>query len=618
MTTPANTYIFKGRICGYICDECFEPLAKVKVRLYSSRPEQDVTTLAVANPKDTFTILSEKEVRAKEGSLLIEVETNDLGEFTVELGAKQGYQGGAFEVDVYCGNVPHHVPGPKPPAPIQFSITTLQPIWRRTETGLRAFWEYCISPRYWCWLRSRFDAWVICGRVVVCDTKTPVGGVKVKAFDVDWLQDDPLGSGITDANGYFRIDYVSADFKKDVLGWNIELFGGPDIYFRIETLAGAVIMSEPSSRGRTPGRENVGSCLCVDLCVKEMPVVTHAWFTRVGDFALYSDIHYLTTGLTSHAAPLGFPGAHGGPDYGFFGHLKLVGDCPTTHPAGGGQPMRYRFLYESPTSGGLQPITAAHLVAVVVGSRPIVWDTGAGPGPQPQPIYVAPSGATPPGPTPPPSPLPPPGPAGWGPIPPVVLVPDANGWVTMDPAATNQGFSGPLVRFASETVVPGGAAPSSGPGVLPTSPKNGTMLRIVFEAEPVSGPTSAAPTLTNELAHLYVNNWSDVNDLNLAQFTGPGNTPCSALTNNLDIMYTTDHELLAAWSLGISTAASIPGGVPVLPSGVGPRGAAATHSLTISTWPACSYRVTLTTRRMLTDGEIDDSGHTNLITFCKK
>lgn len=307
--------------------------------------------------------------------------------------------------------------------------------------------------------------------------------------------------------------------------------------------------------------------------------------------------------------------------------MKLVGDCPTTYPTGG-PPMRYRFRYEVLGSGaGLQPMLATNIVSVVVGSRPITWDVfGTGPIVTSQPIYIAGSGATPPGATPPPSPLPPSG-TPWGSIPPVVLVPDANGWVTMDPAATNGGFSGPLLQFASATVVPGGTAPSSGPGVLPADLKIGTMLRIVFEfeAEPVSGPTGSTPTLTNQLPKLYVNNWGDVNDLTLAQLVGPGNTSCSALTASLDIRYTADHELLASWGLAISTAAMIPGGPPVLPSGTVPRGSVGgvPTGLTpplyqdISAWPACSYVLSLTTKRKLTDGETDDSGHTNPLTFCK-
>jgi len=612
-------YVFKGRLCGYICDECLEPLGKVKVRLYRTRKEQNVTVLAVANPKDTFAILSDADVRAKNSSLLGEFETNDAGEFVAALGEKEGYNGEAFEVDVYCGTVPRRKPTPQPPKPLQFSVTTLQPLWRQTERGLMAVWDYCLSQRYWCLVLAKFNAWVICGRVVICGTQTPVSSVKVSAFDVDWLQDDALGSAITDANGKFRIDYLAADFKKDVLGLNIELFGGPDLYFKIESLSGSVLLNESSSRGRAPDRENVGNCFCVELCVEEVPPVTHAWFTRVGDFAIYSDINFLADGRTTHAVPFGFANAHGGPGFGFFGDLKLVGDCPTTYPTGG-PAMRYRFLYEVLGSGaGLQPIRSANIVSVLVGSRPITWDVfGTGPMVTSQPVYIAPGGLTvPPGPTPPPAVLPPPG-TSWGPIPAVVLGPDANGWVRMDPIATNGGFSGPLVRFASVTAVPGGAAPSSGAGVSPADPKNGAMLRIVFEAEPVTGPTASNPTLTNELPNIYVNNWGEVNDLNLAQFTGPGNTPCSGLTNNLDIMYTTDHELMAAWNVDVTSAAVIPPIAPPLPSGTVPRGAAATRSLNIATWLACSYKVTLTTRRMLTDGEIDDSARTNLVTFCKK
>jgi hypothetical protein len=610
------SYIFKGRLCGYICSDCSEPLAKVKVRLYRTRQDQNVTALAVASPKDTFEILSETDVRRKESFLLGEFETNDSGEFIAELGEQQGYKGEAFEVDVYCGIVPGLKSPPQPPQAVQFSLTVLQPLWRRAEKGAIAIWNYCLPHRYWCSVRARFGAWTICGQVVVCDTKTPVSGVKVSAFDVDWLQDDPLGSAITDASGGFRIDYLASDFKKDVLGLNVELFGGPDLYFKIESLSGDVLLLEPSSRGRASDRENAGNCFCVELCVKEAPVVTHAWFTRVGDFGIYSDINHLSDGRTSRAVPFGFPEADGGPGFGFFGDLKLVGDCPTTYPTGG-PPMRYRFLYDvSGSSGGLQPVLAGNIIAVKVGSRPIMWNVSGTPLPIPtaQDIIVAPFGATPPGPTPPPA-LPPNTP--WGGIPPVILVPDAQGWVTMDPAATNGGFSGPLLQFASATAAPGGPAPSSGPGTALTSPKNGVMLRIVFEAEPVTGPTLSTPTLTNELERIYINNWSDVNDLALAQFTAPGSSSCSGLSNNLDILYTADHELMRDWKVAISTAAVIPGGPPVLPSGIGPRGGAGTQHVNISTWPACSYSVSLTTRRMLTDGEDEDSGRASLITFCK-
>jgi hypothetical protein len=612
-------HVFNGRLCGNLCGDCTEPLAGMTVRLYRTRSDQNVTALAVAGTKDTFSILTDEQVKAKQGALLGEYLTDADGAFTAVLGDKQGYGGGAFEVDVYCGTVPRRPPTPRMPPPLQFSVTVVQPQWRRTETGPVAAWQDCLSARYWCLVRSRFDAWTICGHVDVCKTGLPVAGVKVSAFDRDWLQDDPLGTAFTDGSGHFRIDYVGADFRKDILGLNIELTGGPDLYFHVETPSGTPLLTESPDRGRAPDRENAGPCFCVELCVPEAPVVTHAWFTRVGDFGIYSDINHLTDGLTSHAVPFGFPGAHGGPGFGFTGGMKLVGDCPAQYPTGGPL-MRYRFLCEVIGGGlGLQPVTASQVIAVKVGTRPIVWNVGGEPAPgvHAQDIYVAPFGA-PPGTVAPVTPPPGlPNNVDWGPIPAAVMVPDANGWVPIDPAATNGGFSGPLLRLDSTTVVPGGVAPFDGAGNAVSSPKNGQMLRIVFEAEPTTGPTGSTPTLTNPLERVYVNNWSDVNQVGLLQFSGAGNSPCSGLSTALDILYTTDHELMAAWSLGISTAASIPGGVPVLPSGTVPRGVASTFHLDISTWPACSYLVALSTRRRLTDGETDDSGHTNYVTFCK-
>jgi hypothetical protein len=599
-------YIFKGRLCGYVCAECPEPLANLQVRLYRVDKHCNIAALAVANPKETFAILDDDQVQGKESRLLAKAETDAEGNFTFELG--KNYAGEAFEVDVYCGSVPRQKIGKNPPKPRQFTITTLQLRYRETENGFIAVWNYCLPHRFWCAVLAWFDVWTICGRVLDCKTKQPVMGVKVKAFDADWLADDNLGFGVTNAAGKFIITYAGVDFRQGT--WiDVELIGGPDLYFKIEDAGGNPLLTETQADGRAPSRENAGHCFCVELCIKDAPPITHAWFTRVGDFALYSDINFLTNGRTTHAVS-----AHGGPGFGFFGNLELVGDCPTTYPTGG-PPMRYRFLYES--GGGLQPILATNIVSVAVGSRPITWDVfGTGPIVTSQTIRVAGSGATPPGPTPPPAILPPPG-TPWGQIPDAVLVPDADGWVTMDPATTNGGFSGPLLKFVSTTVVPGGTAPSSGPGVSPADPKNGTMLRIVFEAEPVTGPTILSPTLTNELAKLYVNNWSAVNDLNLLQFIGVGNTPCSGLANSIDILYAADHELMASWSLHISTVAIIPGGDPVLPSGTIPRGGVGTEHLDISTWPKCSYSVTLSTRRMLTDGETDDPTAPNTLTFCK-
>src|SRR5512133_577216 len=182
-----SLYQFRGRLSGTLCDECSEPLSSVQVRLYRLRSDQDATRLAVAEPKDTFAILTPDQIKAKDKYLIGEFDTDANGVFEANLGEAGKYGGEAFEIDVYCGTVPHRRPEPPPKGPVQFSITVLQPQWRQREKMMVASWDYCVPQRFWCAIRALFDAWTICGHVTVCGTRQPAVGVKVSAFDRDWL-----------------------------------------------------------------------------------------------------------------------------------------------------------------------------------------------------------------------------------------------------------------------------------------------------------------------------------------------------------------------------------------------------------------------------------------------
>jgi hypothetical protein len=342
-------YVLRGKLCGYICADCPELLSDVVVRLYRNRKQQNVTALAVANPKDTFAILTDDQVKEKASYLIAETKTDQNGAYTFELGAGQKYSGEAFEVDLYCGNVPHRKPGKKDPQPVQVSITTIQPMWRgNAENGFAAVWDYCVPQRNWCAVRSRFGAWTICGTLKTCQGGAPIRGAVVSAFDTDWIQDDPLGSGTTDSAGHFRIDYLREDFEKTPFSpiFNVECFGGPDVYFSA-TLGPSTILNENRSVGRTPGRCNIGPCFCVDLCSPDVqpPDNEHVphWM-KVWDF----DIHPPATTMGSAFSPEGY--AKGGGSYYVFGDnnspqhgVLLRGNCPLTDIAPPNGDLEYRF-----------------------------------------------------------------------------------------------------------------------------------------------------------------------------------------------------------------------------------------------------------------------------------
>ena len=634
-------YLFKGRICGYICDKCSEPLAQVKVRLYRSRPEQDVTTLAVANPKDTFAILSEAEVQAKQASLLIEVETNDLGEFTAELGDRQGYKGGAFEVDVYCGNVPHHIPGPKPHAPLQFSITTLQPIWRRTENALMATWEYCISPRYWCLVRSKFDAWVICGKITLCKTGAPLGNLKVRAFDVDWLQDDDLGSAVTDANGHFRIDYVSADFKKDIFGLNIELFGGPDIYFKVETISGVPLLVEPPSRGRAPDRENVGNCFCVNLCLEQVPPDTTdsvPAFFALGGYDFTAAVPNINSGVPGTGLTVGDNRA-------FYSTVRLNGILSKKL---NGTAMEYRFEFRTTDSNGnpVGPWTSvdpAKIEATTIGQ--LEWVAPAFPGdPNPTKHKNCVVKGTAPG------DLVPAIVGGW------IQVPQQSNALNAPPPGdlinpTNLGFFNPngnminlitpsLAAFVTKNMngVKAGASSTSNGETLAQNLHFALRMRVREQGNPASEITAG------ECSHVAINNtgynnivhhpsWMVINDpsgwlgvclVDIQQSVVIG---CQPITDTLNVLLTTTHPQLGAVSLGMTG----PGGpyTFVLPSAVpGERfgstslfsaDADPTHTpILVKNLKPCGYLLTLTAPLLLTTGDSIPTPLQDQIVFCKE
>lgn len=607
-------YQLHGRLQAYLCDDCLQNLGGVTIRLYRLRPQQDAQALAAARPKTTFSLLDSDDVRAKAGSLLAETTADADGSFTLTLDEKEhDYDGGAFEVDVRLTEVPG-ADRQRDREAVQFTVTTLRPDWTEGERGLSYTWRHRLTARYWCYLIAQFDVWVLCGRVVSREGGTPVGNLTVRAFDRDWLQDDPLGEDVTDSDGRYRIYYTSADFKETPFSpaLNVELVSGPDLYFEVLTQAGEMLLDEAPSEGRQPPRENVGHCYCETLVVDTEPVPPYLepYFTHVGNFDILYDID--PSGLANKAKT----GA-GGAGYGFFGNVKLKGYCPKTDD-GTGQPLYYRFLYVDPATSAEEVVTGSLITPVVVGSKLVWWDVdGDGTfGWTLQDIVVAGSGATPPL-----------SPGGSGPISSHVIVPDATtGWIAVDPDALDSGFYGPLVRLRTDQVVPGGAAPGSGAGTAPADPKDGRLLTLIFET--TTNPSDPAATVRqSDTVTLLVNNWTEVRELDLQEFQAGGSGGCTELTTQVTILYTADHQRLASWSLGMSSAASAAGWTaPSLPAGTGPRGAAGTEVVTqdgaatpvaFADWPACSYVVRLTTRRMLTDGENDDDANTIQRTFCK-
>ena len=617
-------YIFKGNLCTYLCSDCSETLSFVKVRLYLPDNRLNVALHAVASASDTFHQVTNAELEAKNALFLAETVTDAQGNFVINLSDEQGYKGGAFDLDFVCGTGYGKPKPPKKLVDFQFHITTIQPQWREKQIGKQELayyygWEYCLSTKYWCAILQLLDRWVICGTVVDCETKKPAVGVKVLAFDVDLIQDDPLGFAYTDNTGHFKLIYTSDDFSKTIFSWlNTEWPAGPDIYFRVESSSGLVLLQEDRNVGHSSTRENRPNCTCVKLCVTGVVDTDTPWFTHIGEYNIVSDID--ATGHTSQnrTFALGI-----GIGFGFFGNVKLSGFATKKTPTDLTKPLWYRFLFSKDNGVTWQPITETQLTqaGLKVGERQITWNGMVGF----QNIYIDPTR---------PASVPDVLPADNYPTPIAdhILRLDANGWVRVDQSSFDNGFHGPLMWVNTNTIVSGGNATdaSDTAGANPAVPKNGQLVQFKFQT--TDDPTNlASPNFNAQVltAKAYINNWEEVRLLHLDELVAGPVKGCTPITTHANVHTTTDHELMAEWALTAASAAiPTPSGITIVgANGSTPRGGirnfdfAVPAPLTVtppfSLWPSCSYQLYLTTRRKLTNGEGNDDATNTAVFFCK-
>ena len=611
-------FSFKGTICGWICNECQEQLSGVTVRLYRHAAGANITALAVASASDTFAVLSDDQIAAKTALLIAETQTNSEGAFAFTLTREQNYNGEAFEIDVFCGNVPHHVPGHRPPPPRQFSITTLQPSWTTIGEGdFLGVWNYCIPARFWCYIRGLFDAWVICGRLTSCEDGSPIPGATVSAFDTDWLQDDPLGSGVTDVNGRFRIDYSSAAFKVTPFSpfLNLEWFGGPDVYFKA-TLGIDVILDELPATGRTPGRENIGPCFCVDLCSDKVQggcgVSCEPHWQKVWDFDIHPDAGAGGSQFSAEGYAGGPNAMHVFGDMNYRSGVLLRGNCPLINPADITHKLQYRFIIgeytwstnpqDDPTRvpdlapATLNPVT--QIVSTVVGY--VFYINGLGFSDSADVIINSADLDV----------------NGWvSPILGRIVTVDMRNGTTANVAITDTNFlrtdelivlNSSVITAAHPPKLPGGL-PQTDAGRALTNTEKEPIRRYKLQFE-VRDVTTSTTIFTDTLSSIILNNSAPILALDLEELRSDHCSPLGG-ASTIHLLYTADHPHMNSFSLSISSNLGTVHAPPATPSGSflpgsniffrggngGPHNGTNTggFALNVAADPTCAYRVNL-------------------------
>lgn len=357
--------IFKGSLKGYVCEDCIEFISGVEILIYLPYRKETRTADVVTNAKEVFHFVSEDEAKQRQELLIGKAKTDAKGNF--EFAIDERHLSSDIDIDFICGTVPPKFPKPKRDEIPQFHLTTLS---MRTELEKQNQdqnyrWEYAIAYKWWCYIRGHyFDAWVICGHLMNCKTGKPIANAKVTAMDADFLTDDNLGSDTTDANGHFRIDYTSVDFKKTFLSpWiNVEtdpnflsFQSGPDVYFKAE-LGGTTLINET----KASARKNVGYCLCVNLCseiavIGSGETIPSAW-TGIG--LAFSSSY----GLSSN--DFDADGFAGSGKHVLFSTIRLTGQASLKSVSG--NPVEYRFRVSNTTApNNTASLPAANFTKIV-------------------------------------------------------------------------------------------------------------------------------------------------------------------------------------------------------------------------------------------------------------
>jgi hypothetical protein len=260
------SYVLTGRLRAHGCGGGVVPIANATLMIYRKLDDDGPAG---------FALRTHEQIRDRDYALMCQGRTDGNGEFRLDFtektvfghrGSTHVYAGGPIVVDAVVRAADGDMHG-RDAEPVQFTVGSVEPSWSADGGSQAAHWEREVSESEWGQVREALDAWTILGRVVRADTKQPVAGAKVSAYDADLVQDDFLGSVSTDADGRFRIDFPGSAFREMAGGVSMER-GGPEVYFHVEAADGTVLLKEPKSRGNKPDRAESSNCLSVEIEVE--------------------------------------------------------------------------------------------------------------------------------------------------------------------------------------------------------------------------------------------------------------------------------------------------------------------------------------------------------------
>lgn len=261
------SYLLIGNISALISEECIEPLANARIRIYLPVAEYNSEDLARGIFKD-LRQLSERDVQAKAERLLAESKLDERGNFSLGWEDLHLFTE-PLEMDICLNSVPGKQSSGQQDW-IQYNLSTFVPHWKRSKEKYLAAFAYVVPSDMWSRIREDFGAWVITGTVKHNETYQGLGTYRVEAYNAH--NDKLLGWCVSNECGRYKLNFSRKDIsgsrllyiiKDDRAGYN----QGPDVYFKVYD-QNQLVWSESKDMALQPERQHIPPCTKLNLFIK--------------------------------------------------------------------------------------------------------------------------------------------------------------------------------------------------------------------------------------------------------------------------------------------------------------------------------------------------------------
>ncbi|CAL1518342.1 hypothetical protein [Chitinophaga sp. MM2321] len=258
------SYLLIGNISALICDDCIEPLANTRIRVYLPDTRYPADRQAVATGMfNDLRPLSAKEVLMKADRLLAEATLDSHGNFTLAWEEVHLFTE-PLDLDLCLDRMPGDNASHQPR---NYHLSKVVPHWKRNNKGYVGAYAYVIPSASWNTICGNAGAWVITGMVKHQYASSGQPRLKVEAYNA--LSGQMIGHAFTNESGRYTMHFS----RKNLYNGGLQLLKtsrrnmGPDIYFKIYH-NDQLIWEEDEQDATARERRDIAPCSCLDIDYK--------------------------------------------------------------------------------------------------------------------------------------------------------------------------------------------------------------------------------------------------------------------------------------------------------------------------------------------------------------